>query len=117
MKKKQSVTFLLCEKKIYRLEGVAMAVAGYNSSCDAVLYIIPAVLDQMTTFPRNDSPIRSLRGTHRRLSLHLSAQHTHTSALVIFIDAQFINVIFFHSPFRRVRHSVDIPSEQIENYF
>jgi len=28
MKKKQSVTFLLCKKKIYRLEGVAMAVAA-----------------------------------------------------------------------------------------
>jgi len=69
-----------------------------NSSCDAVLYIIPAVLDQMTTFPRNDSPIRSLCGTHRRLSLHLSTKHTHThthTPLVIFIDAMFLNVIFF----------------------
>jgi len=81
------------------------------------MYIIPAVLDQMTTFPRNDSPIRSLCGTHRRLSLLLSTKHTHRAGYFYRRHVYKRHFFFIHPYVFAIMLIVDIPFEQIENYF
>jgi len=89
---------IVWEKNLQTGGGCGDGGSRSTRSCDAVLYIIPAVLDQMTTFPRNDSPIRSLRGTHRRLSLHLSAQHTHQRAGYFYRRPVYKRNFFFIHP-------------------